>query len=169
MSKFACFEDVWLLDWYSDVVGQLRLKLPYFYRNKKMLKIWHCQEQSSLAYEILSALSLCAIRISITCENLVCRNSSLFLHKNMLWVLIRIASAMILMSTHRKSFYGELTKIILQLSWNTLLICSSVYDACEIRWGSHWTLIGLVDSATLLGKTGRFPILGVSVVKMPKL
>ena len=42
----------------------------------------------------------------------------------MLWVLIRIASP-ILMSTHNVSFYGELTKIILQLSSNTLLVCST--------------------------------------------
>ena len=32
----------------------------------------------------------------------------------------------ILMSTHNISFYGKLTKIILQLSSNTLLICSTV-------------------------------------------
>ena len=31
----------------------------------------------------------------------------------------------ILMSTHNICFYGELTKIILSLSSNTLLICSS--------------------------------------------
>ena len=31
------------------------------------------------------------------------------------------------MSTHNICFYGELTKIILQLSSNTLLICSSAY------------------------------------------
>ena len=31
------------------------------------------------------------------------------------------------MSTHNICFYGELTKIILQLSWNTLLICSSEF------------------------------------------
>ena len=45
----------------------------------------------------------------------------------MLWVLIRIASHMfaILMSTHNIGFYGELMEIILQLSLNTLLICSS--------------------------------------------
>ena len=42
----------------------------------------------------------------------------------MLWVLIRIAEA-VLMSTHNICFYGELTKIILQLSSDTLLICSS--------------------------------------------
>ena len=41
----------------------------------------------------------------------------------MLWVLIRIKA--ILMSTHNICFYGELKKIILQLSSNTLLICSS--------------------------------------------
>ena len=35
---------------------------------------------------------------------------------------------MILMITHNLCFYGELTKIILQLSWNTLLICSSVHQ-----------------------------------------
>ena len=40
----------------------------------------------------------------------------------MLWVLIRIALA----STHNICFYGELTKIIFQLSPDTLLICSSV-------------------------------------------
>ena len=41
------------------------------------------------------------------------------------------------MSTHNICFYGELTKIILQLSSNTLLICSSaspnmfVVQCCE--------------------------------------
>ena len=37
----------------------------------------------------------------------------------MLWVLA------ILMSTHNICFYGEISKIIPQLSSNTLLICSS--------------------------------------------
>ena len=46
--------------------------------------------------------------------------------KHMLWVLIWIA--LILMRTHNICFYGGLTKIILQLSSNTLLICSTVYD-----------------------------------------
>ena len=40
----------------------------------------------------------------------------------MLWVLTEA----ILMSTHNIPFYGELTKIILHLSLNTLLICSTV-------------------------------------------
>ena len=42
----------------------------------------------------------------------------------MLGVHIRIAEE-ILMSTCNICFYGELTKIILQLSQNTLLICST--------------------------------------------
>ena len=48
----------------------------------------------------------------------------------MLWVLIRIASLdkAILMGTHNIYFYGELTKNILQLSSNTLLICSSALE-----------------------------------------
>ena len=55
----------------------------------------------------------------------------------MLWVLIRIAEAIlmstnnicfrlaeaILMSTHSICFYGEIMKIIPKLSSNTLLIC----------------------------------------------
>ena len=40
----------------------------------------------------------------------------------MLWVLAEA----ILMNTHNIPFYGELTKIILQSSLNTLLICSTV-------------------------------------------
>ena len=44
-------------------------------------------------------------------------------HKNMIWVLIRIAS--ILMSTHNICFYGEQMKIVLELSSNTHLICST--------------------------------------------
>ena len=50
----------------------------------------------------------------------------------MLWVLIRINKA-ILMSTHNICFYGELSKIILQLSSNTLLICSTVR---AWKWGA---------------------------------
>ena len=51
----------------------------------------------------------------------------------MLWVLIRIASLKqsaeaILMSTHNICFYGQLTNIILQLSSNILLMCSSVHS-----------------------------------------
>ena len=42
----------------------------------------------------------------------------------MLWILIRIAEA-ILMSTHNICFYAELTKIILQLSSNNHFICST--------------------------------------------
>ena len=53
----------------------------------------------------------------------------------MLWVLVRITSVRyyaphlgeaILMSTHTICFYGELSKIILQLSSDTLLIYSTV-------------------------------------------
>ena len=40
----------------------------------------------------------------------------------------------ILMSFHNLRFYGELTKIILQLSLNTLLICSPA------EWGNYWKL-----------------------------
>ena len=36
----------------------------------------------------------------------------------MLWVLIRIAEAMILICTHNIGFYEDLTKIIIQLSSN---------------------------------------------------
>ena len=45
----------------------------------------------------------------------------------MLWVLILIASVTeaILMSTHNMYFYGELTKIILELLSNTHVICST--------------------------------------------
>ena len=39
------------------------------------------------------------------------------------------------MSTHNIYFYGELTKIILQLSSNTLLICSSGLS-CSLYWKS---------------------------------
>ena len=52
----------------------------------------------------------------------------------MLWVLIRIAA--ILNSTHKIYFYGVLTKIILQLSSNTLLICSIVYEQTVKALGS---------------------------------
>ena len=40
--------------------------------------------------------------------------------------LARLTEA-ILMSTHNVRFYGELAKIVLQLSLNTLLICSSAF------------------------------------------
>ena len=67
----------------------------------------------------------------------------------MLWVLIRIASALhkniyvvgtqaILMSTHNICFYRELTKIILELSSNTLVICST--DVDHSRQGAHQTV-----------------------------
>ena len=39
----------------------------------------------------------------------------------------------ILMSTHKVCFYGELTKIILQLSPNTLLIWSSVSNELKCQ------------------------------------
>ena len=42
----------------------------------------------------------------------------------MLWVFIRIASA-ILMTTHNIGFYEDLTKIIFELSSNTHLISSA--------------------------------------------
>ena len=51
----------------------------------------------------------------------------------------------ILMSTHNICFYGELTKIILQLSSNTHLICSSVplhvyvlQMSCDITKPTKW-------------------------------
>ena len=37
------------------------------------------------------------------------------------------------MSTHNIHFYGELTKIIIQLSSNTLLICSSALVSLTVR------------------------------------
>ena len=40
------------------------------------------------------------------------------------------------MSTHNICFYGELTKIILQLSSNTLLICSSEYAVKIVNIGT---------------------------------
>ena len=43
-----------------------------------------------------------------------------------LWGLIKIAGEAILMSTHNIFFYGELTKIVLQLSSNIHRICSTV-------------------------------------------
>ena len=70
----------------------------------------------------------------------------------MLWVLIRIASMLvlhkniccgysleslgeaILMSSHNICFYGEINKIIPKLSSNTLLICS-------IEWWRHKTVM----------------------------
>ena len=45
----------------------------------------------------------------------------------MLWVLIRIASEAILISTHNIGFYEELTKIIFELSSNMHLIPSAAY------------------------------------------
>ena len=47
----------------------------------------------------------------------------------MLWVLIRMFLSLIeaiLMNTHNICFYGELTKIVLELSSNILLVCSTV-------------------------------------------
>ena len=43
----------------------------------------------------------------------------LFLHKKLLWVLIRSASLLLIMSTHNICFYGELEKIFPDLSSNT--------------------------------------------------
>ena len=40
----------------------------------------------------------------------------------------------ILMSTHNICFYGELTKIIFQLSSNTLLICSGIFMLSALAW-----------------------------------
>ena len=52
-------------------------------------------------------------------------DSNEYLHVFMSWVLIRIASP----STYNICFYRELTKIILKLLSNTLLICSSELTA----------------------------------------
>ena len=43
----------------------------------------------------------------------------------------------ILMSTHNICFYGELTRIILELSSNTLLICSTDFLWCQ-RYKRVW-------------------------------
>ena len=64
-----------------------------------------------------------------------------FSKKNMLRVLIRITSLAeaILMSTHNICFHGELTKIILQLSSNTHLICSAVPKVgCSCNWATRY-------------------------------
>ena len=72
----------------------------------------------------------------------------MFLH--MLWVLIRIEA--ILMSTHNICFYGELMKIILHLSPNTLLICSSgqssktLFHHCGAFWRSFLYVLLLLLS-----------------------
>ena len=56
------------------------------------------------------------------------RSFCLFLHKN-------ICGEAILMSTHNICFYGDLTKIIPELSSDTFLICSTVklYQVCCTR------------------------------------
>ena len=56
----------------------------------------------------------------VFCDNYVRDNFAYFSIKTY------VAEA-ILMSTHNICFYGELTKIILQLSSTTLLICSTVW------------------------------------------
>ena len=72
----------------------------------------------------------------------------------MLWVLIRIASQAILMSTHNICFYGELTKIVLHLSSNTLLICSTglqntVYPGLPVRKLRIITVVVINSSISL--------------------
>ena len=44
------------------------------------------------------------------------------------------------MSTHNIRFYGELTKIILQLSSNTLLICSDSFYSSDV-----WPFVVVFD------------------------
>ena len=68
----------------------------------------------------------------VTAEEIRCvfdDNSKIFFVKSslkpMLWVLIRIASEAILMSTHNIGFYDEISKIITKLSSNTHLISSA--------------------------------------------
>ena len=51
----------------------------------------------------------------------------------------------ILMSTHNICFYGELMKIILELSSNTLLICSSVIIH-EVPPNSYVIILGSIVS-----------------------
>ena len=58
----------------------------------------------------------------------------------MLWVLIRIASEAILMSTHNIGFYEDLTKIIFELSSNTHLI--STADPCDCTAWFVYDLVG---------------------------
>ena len=80
----------------------------------------------------------------------------------MLWVLIRITLPrqfywvpktnvfMTGLSTHYICFYGELTKIILELSSNTLLICSSENMHCKNilpQWSEVFRQIGLEEQS----------------------
>ena len=51
------------------------------------------------------------------------------------------------MSTHNICFYGELTKIILQLSSNTLLICSTVGLLQYENFNNLTNLVNLNDMA----------------------
>ena len=55
----------------------------------------------------------------------------------------------ILMSTHNIRFYGEMTKIILQLSLNALLICSSV-NHDHILQKSEISIIHFMDIHAVL-------------------
>ena len=61
------------------------------------------------------------------------------------------------MSTHNIQFYGELTKIILQLSSNTLLICSSaVSDHCRMVFVELLVVIlTLIKNWEMLKKRSR--------------
>ena len=64
------------------------------------------------------------------------------------------------MSTHNICFYGEISKIIFQLSSNTLLICFSV---C-IAWSSSKCLMLLFyDGGDKLSRVMRKPVLAICI------
>ena len=70
--------------------------------------------------------------------------------------LNRLAEA-ILTSTHNICFYGELTKIIFQLLWNTLLICFSVLlSECD----AQADIVFLLDSSGSVGSANFQKMLG---------
>ena len=61
------------------------------------------------------------------------------------------------MSTHSICFYGELTKIILQLSSNTLLICSAGLFPMPFELSEMWiALRHLTDNTRRFGRLASF-------------
>ena len=105
-TRFCHYVTFWFRGYLTSVLCHVLLKRRYV----NLTCVYYCLIIKELNAKEFTAHTILQLRLQVVCY--LCWSVYVF--------------KVILMSTHKICFYGELTKIILQLSSDTLLICSSV-------------------------------------------
>ena len=113
-TRFCHYVTFWFRGYLTSVLCHVLLKRRYV----NLTCVYYCLIIKELNAKEFTAHTILQLRLQVVCY--LCWSVYVF--------------KVILMSTHKICFYGELTKIILQLSSDTLLICSSV----EVRSQGSW-------------------------------